>query len=176
VEIAKNASFCEGFNCASADEEDSNDAGSFEVSQATESQSKIDARIIAEYGIERYRRQLLWAAARVTNCREDAEDVLQQALLKAFINLYMFRRKSQMKTWLTAIVRNAALEYVRNQRRRAFVRIDSTLPLDDDGHDGFQLVEPSMNPEERYERCEKGEMLRAAIQHMNHVNRRVFNM
>ena len=111
----------------------------------------------------------------MTNRYEDAEDIVQLALLKAFRNLYMFRGESQMKTWLTAIVRNAALEYIRNQRERTLVPISGAL-LRDGARDELELPDPSLNPEERYEHKERREIFSAAIHCMNSVNRRVLKM
>ncbi|MGO9776953.1 MAG: RNA polymerase sigma factor [Terracidiphilus sp.] len=53
---------------------------------------------------EQRRAQLLWYARRITNNREEAEDIVQEALLRAFKNLSRFRGESQMGTWLCVIV------------------------------------------------------------------------
>lgn len=137
---------------------------------------RVDEANLAAYvdAAERYRSQLLWVAARVTNRYEDAEDIVQLALLKAFTNLSLFRGESQMKTWLTAIVRNASLEYVRNQHARVFVP-EGCAPLRDRVHD-LDLPDPSMNPEEHYGLQEQGAIVSAAINRMSRINRRVLQM
>jgi RNA polymerase sigma-70 factor (ECF subfamily) len=147
------------------------------VSSEFQSRPRVDEAQLADYfdAAERYRPQLLRVAARVTNRHEDAEDIVQLALLKAFRNLSMFRRESQMKTWLTAIVRNAALENVRNQRERAFVPI-SCVPSRDGARDELELPDLSLNAEERYAHKERHEIFSAAINCMNRVNRRALKM
>lgn len=150
---------------------------SLAVLSEMQTRSRLDEAKLADYveAVKQYRPQLLRAAARVTNRYEDAEDIVQLALLKAFRNLYMFRGESQMKTWLTAIVRNAALEFVRNQRGKAFVPI-SCVPVRDGAHDKLELPDSSLNPEERYEHKEREEIVSAAINCMNRVNRRALQM
>jgi RNA polymerase sigma-70 factor (ECF subfamily) len=53
---------------------------------------------------------------RVTRNNEDAEDVLQEALLKAYCNLRQFRGNSQFYTWLVRIAMNEALMKLRKRR------------------------------------------------------------
>src|SRR5260370_38654405 len=57
----------------------------------------------------RYQRPLFQTALRVLGNMEDAEDALQDGLLSAYRNLKRFEGRSQVSTWLTRIVINAAL-------------------------------------------------------------------
>ena len=51
--------------------------------------------------------------------REDAEDVLQDSICKAFVNLQRFRGSSTFSVWLTQIAINSALMLMRKQRVRS---------------------------------------------------------
>jgi len=51
--------------------------------------------------VRRHRPRILALALRYTRVREDAEDVVQQALQKAFIYLNSFEGKSLFSTWIT---------------------------------------------------------------------------
>src|SRR5579872_2875558 len=73
---------------------------------------------------ERRRPQLLRMARRLTDCNEDAEDILQEAFMKAFKALARFRGESQMSSWLGAIVQNTAHEHLRSRRGRVFLSIE----------------------------------------------------
>jgi RNA polymerase sigma-70 factor (ECF subfamily) len=78
--------------------------------------------------------------------REDAEDAVQEAMLSAFKNLARFDGRSQMKTWVTAIVINA----VRMQMRRRRVQM---ISLEHCGQDGQQsiseiLADPRPRPDD----------------------------
>ncbi len=55
-------------------------------------------------------------AQHITRNREDAEDVVQQSLQKAFIHLKTFAGQSLFSTWLTRIVINEALMVLRKRR------------------------------------------------------------
>src|SRR6266404_2825190 len=67
--------------------------------------------------VKRYDRKLLRIAQHVTHNREDAQDAVQEAFLKAFQNLSQFREDSKFSTWLIRITLNQSLMKVRKQRR-----------------------------------------------------------
>jgi len=60
--------------------------------------------------------------------QEDAEDALQETLLRAYANLGRFRQSSKFSTWLTAIGINSALIVIRKRktRREANMELDGT--------------------------------------------------
>jgi RNA polymerase sigma-70 factor (ECF subfamily) len=124
---------------------------------------------------ERCRAKMIWLATRITNRREEAEDIVQQALIKAFMNLSKFRGDAKMRTWLTSIVQNTAREYARSSRARTFVSIESN-PFREGKHEELDLTDPAMNPEERYERWERVEVLYAAIRRMSASNQHLLQL
>src|SRR5580692_3910482 len=66
--------------------------------------------------VKRYDRKLLRIAQHVIHNREDAQDAVQEAFLKAFQNLGQFREESQFSTWLIRITLNQSLLKLRKQR------------------------------------------------------------
>ena len=66
--------------------------------------------------VNRYDRKLLRIAQSVTRNREDSQDAVQEAFLKAFRNLDQFREDSQFSTWLIRITVNQSLMKLRKQR------------------------------------------------------------
>ena len=66
--------------------------------------------------VKRHGRKLLRISQNVTRNREDSEDAVQEALLKAFQNLAEFREDSQFSTWLIRITVNQSLMKLRKQR------------------------------------------------------------
>src|SRR6202035_4628799 len=66
--------------------------------------------------VKRYDRKLLRIAQHVTHNREDAQDAVQEAFLKAFQHLGQFREDSQFSTWLIRITVNQSLMKLRKQR------------------------------------------------------------
>ena len=65
---------------------------------------------------ERDHERLLCAAFKIVKNREDAEDALQNAMIKAVACLHQFRGKSKLGTWLWSILRNMALERLRREK------------------------------------------------------------
>ena len=65
--------------------------------------------------IDRYKGMAFSIAYRVVNNKEDAEEVVQDAFLKAFKSLDKFRRDSKFSTWFYRIVVNTALTRVRTE-------------------------------------------------------------
>src|SRR6202163_735349 len=66
--------------------------------------------------VKRYDRKLFRIAQHITHNREDSEDAVQEAFLKAFQHLGEFREDSKFSTWLIRITLNQALMKLRKQR------------------------------------------------------------
>src|ERR1700747_2736795 len=82
--------------------------------------------------VKRYDRRLLRISQTVTRNREDSEDAVQEALLKAFQNLAEFREDSQFSTWLIRITVNESLMKLRKQRAHKEVSLDEDFESDGD--------------------------------------------
>lgn len=112
--------------------------------------------------VKRYDRKLFRIAQHVTQNREDAQDVVQEAFLKAFRNLNQFRENSQFSTWLIRITINQSLMKVRKAHRKKEVGIDQDPQIEtsDRAHD---FADWAPNPEERYRASELREILVKAL-------------
>jgi RNA polymerase sigma-70 factor (ECF subfamily) len=108
----------------------------------------------------RHKRRVLSVAQRITNNREDAEDVAQESFHKAFLHLDAFQEKSRFSTWLTRIAMNEAYMFLR--RRRGFLEVLPESP-DDDVAASAAFVDHKPNPEESCWRRERTSLLREAI-------------
>lgn len=76
-------------------------------------------------------RDVLWAVAlRTTGNPSDAEDVLQEALIKALRSVERFERRSAVRTWLYRIVVNAALDRLRRDAARPTTPLEDVDPPD----------------------------------------------
>jgi RNA polymerase sigma-70 factor (ECF subfamily) len=87
----------------------------------------------------------------------DAEDVVQQTLLKAFLHLGQFQSKARFSTWLIQI---AIHEVLQRHRLRWSSRL---VPLDQPALSRFQIAEETASPFKRLERMETNSLLRKAI-------------
>lgn len=66
--------------------------------------------------IQRYNRRLYRVARSMVGNDADAEDVLQEAYVRAFSAFDGFRGESRISTWLTRIVVNEALQFLRRRK------------------------------------------------------------
>jgi RNA polymerase sigma factor (sigma-70 family) len=124
---------------------------------------------------EKHRPHLLWLAQRFAPQREEAEDIVQEALLKAYRNLAQFRGDAQMSTWLRAIVQNTARDWLRNQKGRVHLPLEQTRP-NEDSTVVFDFPHPGESPEDRCERTELERVLRREIGKLNSVSRRALQL
>jgi len=68
--------------------------------------------------VDKYKHYAYTIANRIMNSHEDAEEVAQDAFIKAFHGLKNFNRDSRFSTWLYRIVFNTAISYTRKKRVR----------------------------------------------------------
>jgi RNA polymerase sigma-70 factor (ECF subfamily) len=69
--------------------------------------------------VDPYRRALEVHCYRMLGSRDDAEDVMQETLLRAWRSLERFQRRSAVQTWLYRIATNACLDELERRPRRA---------------------------------------------------------
>ena len=94
----------------------------------------------------RHSKQILRTILRITRDVADAEDMLQEALLKAYVHIGRFEGRSAFSSWLTRIAINSALMLSRKKRSHYVYRLEGGV----DGAD-VDLPEPTEtahNPEE----------------------------
>jgi RNA polymerase sigma factor (sigma-70 family) len=112
---------------------------------------------------ERYRQQLFRAAHRITRSPEDAEDAVQDSLLRAFVHMRDFDGRSKLGTWLTRIAINSALMILRKKRASPEIATDSN---DDADGPCYEISDHVPNPEKRCAQSEEESMLKKAIQRL----------
>jgi RNA polymerase sigma-70 factor (ECF subfamily) len=118
----------------------------------------------------RHKQKVLAVAQRITNNREDAEDVAQESFHKAFLHLNDFEEKSRFSTWLTRIAMNESFMLLRRRRGVFEVLPGST---DDDAKSSSEaFVDQSPNPEESCWQRERTDLLTRAINRLGPKIRR----
>jgi len=123
--------------------------------------------------VNRYERKIYRLAKHITQNDEDAEDVLQEAFLKAYEHLDTFQGNSKFYTWIVRIAVNEALMRLRKRKS------DRTVPLDEPVDTGEEMVTREIavwddNPEQRYSREEMHDILDQAVQSLKPDFRTVF--
>jgi RNA polymerase sigma-70 factor, ECF subfamily len=118
------------------------------------------------------RRRILSLAQHMLRSREDAEDVVQIALLQAFTHLDGFQGQARFSSWLIRITMNAALMRLRVLRRRPESSLDQMMD-DDNSPTHIEAVETRLNPEQAYLAQERQAILAEALSQMGSRNQRI---
>ena len=117
-----------------------------------------------------YRKRILNTVRRITGNLADAEDVTQQALMNAFVNIRNFRGTCAFSSWLTRIAINEALMW----KRRLKVRSEVGLPNSSAPEEPVivpEIADIRPNPEQCYDKQEQGQLAVAALQKLKPASR-----
>jgi RNA polymerase sigma-70 factor (ECF subfamily) len=133
-----------------------------------------DAGAFAEL-VKRYERKIYRLAKNITQNDEDAEDVLQDAFLKAYEHLGGFQGQSKFYTWIVRIAVNEALMKLRKRKGDRFVSLDEPI---DTGEEEVkrEVAVWEGNPEQQYSQEELQRILNEAVEELKPDFRTVFTL
>jgi RNA polymerase sigma-70 factor, ECF subfamily len=118
-----------------------------------------------------HRRGLYLKALSIVRSEADAEEVAQNAVLKAFSKLSQFRHDSQFRTWLISITINEARMWLRANRKFKHESLDHQ---DGEGQPlRTQIVDPRENPFQVWERKQVRSAILEALSLLSLRNRQV---
>jgi RNA polymerase sigma-70 factor, ECF subfamily len=124
--------------------------------------------------VNRYEAKIFRLTMNITRNREDAEDAMQDAFLKAYAHLKDFQEDSRFYTWLVRIAANEALMRLRKRRPNQF-SLDEPV----EGHEELiprELEDWGPSPEQRFAQTEMHEILSEAIGKLEPDFRVVFTL
>jgi len=116
--------------------------------------------------VRRYERYVLNLVYRTLGRSEDAEDIAQEAFVKAFLNIKKFKEESKFSTWLSKIVINLCMDKIREKANK-----------EENLEEGVWLTIPQSSyysPEETVERLEIQERIKKAVMSLPEELRIVF--
>lgn len=79
--------------------------------------------------VNTYTERLYWHIRRFLCSHEDTNDLLQDIFIKVWAALPSFRRDAQLYTWVYRIATNEVLNYLRRQKIRAMISLDSATGI-----------------------------------------------
>jgi RNA polymerase sigma-70 factor, ECF subfamily len=120
-----------------------------------------------------YERRVYAAALAILRNPADAEDVAQEAVVKAFANIRQFRAESRFSTWLIQITVNEALMRRRRERTVIMEGIDDRREEETD-YAPREFADWREIPSEALERKEVRQRLADALATLDHKYREVF--
>ncbi len=124
--------------------------------------------------VERYQQRAFSIAFEIVRRHEDAEDIVQEAFVKAYLKLKDFHGKSSFYTWLYRIVCNMAIDVQRKRTRRGgdALEFDEKI-LNSEQLDTSYLGGSKESPQDAFLRKEKGSQIEQALQGLTEEHRAV---
>jgi len=128
--------------------------------------------------VRQYDAPVLRLAYHMTRSEQDAQDIYQEAFLKAYRNINNFRFECSFYTWIYRIVTNLCLDYLRKRQVR---KEDSTVVSDGEG-ETYDLLDQvadqrsGASPEKDLMRRELGGRIAKALNKLTPRERMVFEM
>lgn len=135
-------------------------------------------RVAFEQLVRHYDQAVLRLAYHLTGSEQEAQDVYQDAFLKAYRHIHSFRFECSFYTWIYRIVTNLCLDHLRKKKTR---KEESGVVSDGDGGE-FDLLEQvadgraAMNPEHDLLREELGTRIGKALERLTPRERMVFEL
>ncbi len=128
--------------------------------------------------VRQYEHQVLRLALHLTGSEQDAEDIYQDAFLKAYRYIGNFRFECSFYTWIYRIVTNLCLDQLRRRKTR---REDHAVVVDRTGDEIDVLASVSdnrsfSNPARELDRKMLGEKIQAALDKLTPRERMVFEL
>ena len=116
--------------------------------------------------VRRYQESLFRVAYSMVEDRDVADDLVQDAFVRSYVNLERCKDRARFRFWLLATLRNRALDYIKEKRRR-------DVSLSDE--DVLRYVEAeSAAPSDLGERLQVQRALGAALQRLSPALREAF--
>jgi len=114
--------------------------------------------------VEKYQSRAFSIAYDIVRVREDAEDIVQEAFVKAYLSLSKFQGKSAFYTWFYRIVYNMCIDFKRKVKRRGEVNGPAgELELNTSEPDTSYTGERSESPQELVETRDQLRLLNSAL-------------
>lgn len=120
-----------------------------------------------QYIVDQYHQRLYWHVRRMLIHHEDADDVIQEVMIKVWKHLSSFSGQSAIYTWLYRIATNEALNHIKKQKAQSITKVDQQT------HD--YLVE-QLTADHWFDGDEILTKLQAAIAQLPSTQREVFNL
>lgn len=112
-----------------------------------------------------FQHRLYHVCFRMLGNRQEAEDIAQEAFVRAYINIHTFDQKRKFSTWIFRIATNLCIDRIRKKKPDYY--LDANVP----GTEGLtmysQIEAPGKLPEEEVERMEAQERIQYEISRLS---------
>jgi len=112
--------------------------------------------------VEKHKDMVFTIANKITRRREDAEEIAQDAFMKAFQHLKEFKKQSKFSTWLYRITYNTAISRIRKKSLEMTTLEESMIE---------QIPETDVQQDmEGLDEKEKQELINIALEQLNEID------
>ncbi len=128
--------------------------------------------------VRRYDRAVLRLAIHITGSEQDAEDIYQEAFLRAYRNMPRFRFECSFYTWIYRIVTNLCLDHLRKTHLRG-QHVTMMVSRDGGEEEALSVLPdhtPGASPERSLNGRELGRCILRALQRLSPRERMVFEL
>ena len=119
--------------------------------------------------VRTYEKKVYHLALRMCGNQDDAYEIAQEAFLSAWKGLKFFRGESSFSTWLYRLTSNAAIDFLRREKRQSG---PSDFSLDDE-ETYIEPVDPAPTPQRHAEAKELREALAQGLEKLSPEHRQV---
>ena len=115
--------------------------------------------------VERYHKQAYNIAYRMAGNHADAEDLTQEAFIRAFRFFGQYRRELPFDSWLYKIMSNVFIDRLRRRPKAKIRSLDQPV-VTEDGEAAFDVADPSEGPEDIVLSMEMDGRIQAALENL----------
>ena len=114
--------------------------------------------------IRRYLRQIYSFTYRYVGNGQDAKDVTQETFVKVWRNLKKFNQQKSFKTWIFAISKNTAFDYLKKKKTIPFSEFEN-----EEGKNAFieTFADPAHLPDKLLEKADMAKILTSVIEKLS---------
>src|SRR5919204_2546247 len=123
--------------------------------------------------VERHSQTIFRVAFRMTGKEEDAEEIVQEAFLRAYRSIGRFEARANFGTWLYRIAINCALDLLEKRKHR---QEQSITHEEEDDMPQIQIASPDPGPDRQLLSSELQRRVAAALDNLTPVERVAFTM
>ncbi|MDI9483751.1 MAG: sigma-70 family RNA polymerase sigma factor [Bacillota bacterium] len=122
--------------------------------------------------VQAHQKRVYNIALRMTKDPDDAQELSQDALVRAFVAIKKFRGESSFSTWLYRITMNVCTDFLRKRNKAVVVSLEQGA-AGNENYNPVQLPEKSPGPDELTEKKQLKEMVKQAMDLLSVEHRQV---
>ncbi|HEY8422936.1 MAG TPA: sigma-70 family RNA polymerase sigma factor [Thermoclostridium sp.] len=122
--------------------------------------------------IQSHQKRVYNIALRMTKNHEDAQELAQDAIVRAFTSIGKFRGDSSFSTWLYRITMNVCTDFLRKRNKAVVISMEQGA-VANDSQQSIQIEEEAPGPDELVEKNQLKKMVRDAMDSLSDEHRQV---